>query len=201
MFKGVVIGFSIAAPVGPIGILCIRRSLTEGRLAGFISGLGAATADAVYGLIAGMGITVLVQFLTKYTTIFQLVGGSFLAYLGLKILMSPISDTSVTAEKTQIKLGSAYLLTFILTLSNPMTIFSFAAILLGVGIGQSSGDQGSMGLFVGGVFAGSSLWWLTLSGLAGMFRSRINQAAMRVINYISGIIIVGFAVWILWKLV
>src|SRR3990172_8990998 len=131
--KGLLLGFSIAAPVGPIGVLCIRRTLAEGRTAGFASGLGAATADALYGSIAGFGLTIVSSFLIDQSHWLQLAGGIFLLYLGIKTFLAKSKETIETGsplEKSRGIIGN-YASTFLLTLTNPLTILSFIAIFAG----------------------------------------------------------------------
>ena len=188
--KGLIIGFSIAAPVGPIGILCIRRTLAEGRLPGFISGLGAATADALYGCIAGFGLTFISSFLIHQLRWFQPIGGAFLCYLGVRAFLSKPADP-LTSEKGK-GLGSAYASTFFLTLTNPMTILAFAAIFAGLGVASESKDYVTAGVLVLGVFLGSTLWWVILSSGVGLFRKKFDLGALRWVNRISGTILMGF---------
>jgi len=198
LFKGLLIGFSIAAPVGPIGVLCIRRTLADGRISGLLSGLGAASADAIYGCIAGFGLTVISNFLVSQQTWIRLIGGLFLCYLGIKTLL-----TKPAQEAAQIKKNSlmgAYGSTFLLTLTNPMTILSFAAIFAGLGLASSSGDYSSAAMLVLGVFCGSAAWWLLLSGIVGFLRDRFNFSIMLWVNRISGLIITGFGVFALTSL-
>jgi threonine/homoserine/homoserine lactone efflux protein len=196
--KGFIIGFSIAAPVGPIGALCIRRTLMEGGIVGFFSGLGAATADALYGCIAGFGLTFISQFLISQQIWFRLIGGAFLCYLGLKFFWTqPIKQV---ASSRGIGLMSAYGSTFFLTVANPATILSFAAIFAGLGIAGPTGNYFSAGIFVFGVFIGSTLWWLILSGIVSFFQSRLNLQGLRWVNRISGIIIGGFGLFALFSL-
>lgn len=136
VFKGLVIGFSIAAPVGAIGVLCIRRSLVKGPLSGFLTGLGAATADACYGAVAGFGITIISNFLLSYRVLLQSVGIVFLAYLGIKtFLEKPPADILGTAQSSGLWID--YLSTVALTITNPMTIISFMAVFAGLGISDS----------------------------------------------------------------
>jgi threonine/homoserine/homoserine lactone efflux protein len=188
--KGLIIGFSIAAPVGPIGILCIRRTLAEGRVAGFISGLGAATADALYGCIAGFGLTFISSFLINQQEWFRLVGGVFLLYLGIRVFLArPLEELS-SREGTG--LMGAYASTFFLTLTNPMTILAFAAIFAGVGVASEGKGYISAGILVLGVFLGSTLWWVILSSGVGLFRKKFDLRALRWVNRISGILIAGF---------
>ena len=162
LVKGLVIGFSIAAPVGPIGVLCIRRTLAEGRAAGLLSGLGAATADAIYGVSAAFGLTYISSLLMGYQTWIRLVGGLFLCYLGLRTYFSRPAQSAAWVEGQG--LVAAYASVFFLTLTNPMTILAFTAVFAGLGIGSATGDYPSATLLVLGVFSGSAAGWLILSG-------------------------------------
>ncbi len=193
LLKGLLIGFSIAAPVGPIGVLCIRRSLAGGRLVGFVSGLGAATADAMYGMVATLGLTALMHGLLAQRVWLQAGGGLFLLYLGIGTLRSrPASPTLATTATAS--LGRAYATTLVLTLTNPMTILSFIAIFAGLGFGASSGGVDGA-LLVAGVFAGSAAWWLIASTTAGWLGARLPHASLRAVNILAGTIIAGFGVW------
>ena len=188
--KGFVIGFSIAAPVGPIGILCIQRTLSGGNVQGLVTGLGAATADALYGFIAAFGLTFISNFLVDQSIWFRIIGGLFLCYLGIRaFLRKPQEQTVSMANTTTL---SAYGTTFFLTLTNPMTILFFAGIFAGLGIVSESIHYASAGLMVIGVFTGSGAWWLLLSGATGIFRNKISGRKLALMNKISGIIIVAF---------
>ncbi len=188
--KGIVIGLSIAVPVGPIGILCIRRTLSDGRAIGFLSGLGAATADAFYGAIAGFGITVLSDLMIGHQTALRLIGGGLLCIIGVKTFLSkPIEQGASVEGNTRWR---AYLSTLILTLTNPMTILFFAAVFAGLGVGSGSGHFLSAGILVLGVFVGSGSWWLVLSGFTGLLHGIFNLRRMQWLNRISGLMIIGF---------
>ena len=167
VLKGLAIGFSIAAPVGPIGLLCIRRAVTEGARAGFVCGLGAATADAAYAFIGGFAMTALARWLVQEQRWFGLAGGLFLIYLGLRTLgAKPAHAATAPGGRSAL---SAYGSTLLLTLANPMTMVSFAAVFAGLGVaGAASYAAGAT--LVAGVFAGSALWWLLLSGICGRAR-------------------------------
>jgi threonine/homoserine/homoserine lactone efflux protein len=198
-WKGLLIGFSIAAPVGPIGVLCIRRTLAEGRLAGLVSGLGAASADALYGVVAGFGLTIISGFLLEQQAVIRLVGGLFLCTLGVRTLLSaPALQAAQVGGKG---LWGAYLSTLFLTLTNPMTILSFAAIFAGLGLGATAGDYAQAATLVLGVFCGSALWWLLLSGGVSLLRARFNPYALRWVNRISGLVILVFGVAALISLI
>ena len=197
--KGCVLGLSIAAPVGPIGVLCIRRSITEGRLVGFVSGLGAATADACYGVLAAAGLTVVAGFLVRQQMWLGLVGGLFLCWLGGATFRSRPADHAASTDARG--LGAAYFTTLALTLTNPMTILSFAALFAGAGLGDAAGSPAAAALLVAGVFAGSAAWWLVLSLIAGAFRDRFDATWHRWLNRASGAVITGFGLWQLLRLV
>jgi threonine/homoserine/homoserine lactone efflux protein len=190
--KGLVIGFSIAAPVGPIGILCIKRTLTSGRMAGLVSGLGAATADAVYGCIAAFGLTFISSFLIHQQSWLRLLGGAFLCYLGIKTFFTKPAESS--SQSNQLSLVNAYGSTFILTLTNPLTILSFAAIFAGLGLLDVEGNYLSSVVIVLGVFIGSACWWILLSTGVSLFRTRFTPNGLLWVNRISGLIILGFGI-------
>jgi len=198
LLRGLVIGFSIAAPVGPIGVLCIRRTLSAGRAVGLASGLGAATADALYGAIAGFGLTFVSSFLVRQQDWLHLAGGAFLCCLGLKTFLSrPAQDAAVARGSG---LLGAYASTLFLTLTNPLTILSFAGVFAGLGVGSAARDYSSAGVLVLGVFLGSASWWLLLSGGVGLFRGKLDLQKLGWVNRISGIIITGFGVLALLSL-
>jgi threonine/homoserine/homoserine lactone efflux protein len=188
--RGLVIGFSIAAPVGPIGVLCIRRTLADGQISGLVSGLGAATADAFYGCVAGFGLTFISSFLVGQKMWLSLFGGLFLLYLGIKTLLSKPAENEATVRQSG--LFGSYFSTFLLTLTNPMTILSFAAIFAALGLGNASGSYGSALILVLGVFLGSATWWLLLSGGVGLFREKFNTQGLLWVNRISGLVIAAF---------
>jgi threonine/homoserine/homoserine lactone efflux protein len=199
LLRGLVIGFLIAAPVGPIGILCIRRTLAEGRAIGLATGLGAATADAIYGSVAAFGLTIVSDFLLGQRLWFQLIGGAFLLYLGIRTALSRPSSRLGTANASGI--GGAYSSTFFLTCTNPMTILSFVAVFAGFRVVLASGDFLPALTLVAGVFSGSAAWWFLLSGGVSLFRTRFDLHALRWVNQISGIIIIAFALFALTGLV
>src|SRR5215472_15915918 len=157
IYRGLFIGFSIAAPVGPIGVLCIRRSLAEGRLIGLTTGLGAATADAIYGCIAAFGLTAISSFLVGQRFWLGIFGGLFLCYLGVRTFISKPAEQ--LGDVRGGGLFSAYATTLLLKLANPMTILSFVAVFSSFGLGASP-DYFSATTLVAGVFIGSALWWL-----------------------------------------
>jgi len=188
--RGLIIGFSIAAPVGPIGVLCIRRTLAEGRAHGLVSGLGAATADAVYGFVAGFGLSFVSTFLVRQQVWLRIIGGGFLCFLGVRTFLSQPTEHVASAKGNG--LVGSYASTFFLTITNPVTILSFAAIFAGLGVGSASGSYVSAAVLVLGVFTGSALWWSILSSSVSIFRTKFSPHRLQWVNRISGIIITGF---------
>jgi threonine/homoserine/homoserine lactone efflux protein len=196
--RGLLLGLSIAAPVGPIGVLCIRRTLMQGWRIGFLTGLGAATADATYGAIAAFGLTALSNLLIAEQFWLRLIGGLFLLYLGARTFFA--KPATVAASGTANSLAGAYTSTFLLTLMNPTTILSFAAIFAGFGVASSSSTLAA-GMLVLGVFVGSALWWLLLSGGVTLLRTRFRPAALIWVNRGSGAVIALFGLLALASIV
>jgi len=196
--RGLIIGFSIAAPVGPIGMLCVRRTLDAGRVAGLLSGLGAASADAIYGFIAAFGLAFVSAVLVTQQAWIRLAGGPFLCYLGIDTLLAdPGGRVNATNSPS---LAGIYLSTFFLTLTNPMTIISFTGVFAALGVGNVDTSYLSAGTLVLGVFIGSVLWWLVLSSAVSMFRSRLGPDWLRWVNRLSGLILLGLGVFAILSL-
>jgi threonine/homoserine/homoserine lactone efflux protein len=197
-FKGLVVGFLIATPVGPIGLLCIQRTLSEGKMHGLISGLGAATADAIFGLIAALGLTSISNFLDEEQFWLRLLGGLFLCYLGVRTFLSKPTETSSANAPSHIgNYGSTFLLAF----TSPITILVFVAVFAGLGVVSSGPYYFSVGLAVAGVFIGSALWWFMLCGAAGILHGKISNGILTGLNRISGIIVTVFGLVILLLLI
>jgi len=192
LLRGIIIGFSIAAPVGPISVIIIRRVLAEGRLSGFTSGVGAATADVIYGSIAGFGLTFISSFLIGQQTWIRSIGGLFLCYIGIKAFLRGPAERAAPVKGNG--LVGAYSSTFFLTLTNPITILSFTAVFAALGASDTSGDYGAAATLVLGVFTGSLLWSLFLVSVVGAFRARLDARVLGWVNKISGVVIAGFGV-------
>ncbi len=190
--RGLLIGLSIAAAVGPMSILCIQRTLQRGQRYGLISGLGIATADAIYGCIAAFGLTLISNFFVSQQFWIRLIGGLFLVYLGIRTVLSKPAERAATAKASSFL--SAYISTLLLTLTNPTTILSFVAIFAGIGVGGASKSYASAIIVVLGVFVGSVLWWCILTNIVNFFRGRFTNAWLLWINRVSGGIIAFFGV-------
>ncbi|WRP07721.1 LysE family transporter [Rossellomorea aquimaris] len=198
--KSLIIGVTIAAPVGPVGILCIQRTLTYGRRTGFVSGLGAATADALYGLVAVMGLTIVSDFLLDHQFWIQLWGGVFLFLLGWKTFTAQPAPFMNGESQATSSLKGFFSVLF-LTLTNPMTVLAFIAIF---GVFRVTGSDGSVVsalLVVFGVFCGSALWWGAVALVGGWLSSRIESDSLTMINRVAGIIITIFSSYILIDLI
>lgn len=189
LLRGVAIGFAIAAPVGPIGLLCIQRTLHGGRLVGLATGLGAATADAFYGFVAAFGLTLLTSFLVGQRVWLGLLGGAFLIYLGVRTFRAPPAERA--ADLPPGTLLRSYLSTLGLTLTNPATIVAFFGIFAGAGLAAAASTPAAA-LMVVGVFLGSAAWWLLLSTLVGLLRHRFDTRALIWVNRVAGVVIAAF---------
>lgn len=188
VLRGIMLGVAIAAPVGPIGLLCIRRTLAHGWRAGFVSGLGAATADTFYGVLAAFGLTALAS-LQRPAAI---IGGFLLLWMGYT------TYNSLPERAATVRPGNMYLSTLALTITNPATILTFLSLFAGVSGVTALAGSDAMAL-VGGVGLGSALWWLILAGGTAWLGRDISATGMQWINRISGIIICGFGVAALWS--
>lgn len=194
--RGLIIGFTIAAAVGPISLLVIRRTIEHGRVYGFASGLGVATADATYGAIAAFGLTALTGLLVSGRVVLGLVGGVIIALLGIRTMVSRPGTIAADAERPG--LVGAFASIYALTMTNPMTILSFAAVFAGIGLVSGSATFLDAAVVTLGVWAGSTLWWIVLTGIVGWLRGRVSTRALLWINRISGAALVAFGIVAAW---
>ena len=217
LLKGLAFGFVLAATVGPMWALRFRRTLTQGALAGFVSGMGIAVADAIYGAVAAFGLTAVSGFLLAQGAWLGLAGAAFLFWLGAKALLAPpefldaatagaaapaLANGAPAARQSGASpgatagasLAAAFGSTLALTLANPPTILAFAAIFAGLGLGANA-EYAQAGLVVAGVFLGSAIWWILLALATARLRGRIGGRAARAVNLVSGLTILGFAAW------
>ena len=197
LFKGLLVGFLVAAPIGVVGLLCIKRTLLQGRLNGFISGLGAATAHGIYGGIAGFGLTFITNFLVEEQLYIRIGSGIFLYFLGVKTFLHKPDRKKL--EINNRNLMNSYFSSLLVAITNPLTVMSFAAIFAGLELGVNRINYNSAGTFVFGVFWGSTAWWLILSSSIGLLRNKVNSQLLKLINKISGIIILSFGFYSTWS--
>jgi threonine/homoserine/homoserine lactone efflux protein len=196
--KAALIGLSIAAPVGPVGLLCIQRTIAYGPRIGFFSGLGAAIADATYGAIGAFGLATVTSYFVTLTTPLAVFGALFLGWMGVKLLRAAPASSTVSAANG-VFAGKAFISVFILTLANPMTILSFIAVFAAIA-GPAASAPGAAVLMVFGVFCGSAFWWLLLAFGVASVRHKIGPGIMALINRIGGCILLGFAGWQLMRI-
>jgi threonine/homoserine/homoserine lactone efflux protein len=185
--KGILIGFAMAVPIGPIGIMCIRKTLAEGHSRGLIIGLGAATADAIYGGIAAFGLTFVSDVIASQHMWLRLIGGGLLLFLGIRTFRARRKDTIVPFDDKGL-LGS-YVSSFLLALTNPVTIFAFVAVFAAFGLGHKLIILSACILVIG-VFAGSTLWFLAIGYVATLFKKKLDAGGLRWVNRVSGVLII-----------
>ena len=191
--SGLAIGFLTAAPIGPVNLVCIHRTLSHGRLHGFVPGLGAAAADGLFAAVAAFGLTTVSDWLSAHDFWLRLVGGLFLLVLGLRtIIAEPPRPDAARDDGRDLLHATGF--TFLLTVTNPVTILGFAALFAGAGVAAETRDTASALSLVAGVFSGSGLWWLCLAVGMGFLHGRLSPAALKRINQVSGAAIVVFGV-------
>ncbi|GAB5503694.1 LysE family translocator [Pyruvatibacter sp.] len=202
VLNGVLIGIVVAAPIGPVNLICIRRTLAYGRLNGFLSGLGAAVGDAVFAIVAAFGLTAAASMLVSVGDWLQAFGGIFLIALGIHTYLSKPADNETVATNTSSKLAAAVLATFVLTITNPATMLGFVAIFGGVGgLVTTEPSLLTATLLVAAVFIGSALWWLGVTMTVGLLRHRMTDQALILINRVSGVLIVSFGFFVIGRLI
>jgi len=200
LLKGIVVGMVIALPVGPVGVLCIRRTILHGQLAGFISGLGAASADAIFGIIAGFGLTFIADLLLGYQEWLRLGGAFFLLAIGIAALRGDPAGAA-RSQRDPEGLAADFVSAFVLTITNPITILAFVAIFAAIGFTGDNATLASAAILVLGVWLGSLLWWAALAFGAGMLRLSFERHHLVWINRGSGGILVLSGVALLGSLV
>jgi threonine/homoserine/homoserine lactone efflux protein len=198
LLKGAGIGFAVAAPVGPIGMLCIRTTLERGRVAGFAAGLGAAVADAIYGMIGVLGVTAISGYIEAQRFWLELGGGIFVILFGIHLGITK-PNVQNGNEEIPVSLWADFMKTLVLTLANPSTILTFMAIFAGVP-GAAASSMAAVPVTVLGVLLGSAAWWLFLSQGVGVIRHRISDRALKWMNWAAGLLLVAFGVYTLGHL-
>ena len=197
IFKGVIVGLLVSAPLGPIGVLCIQRTLNRGRISGFISGIGAAVADTLFAIIAALGLTIVIKFIEQQHNYFQIAGGLFVVYIGIKIFnTNPIKQLRLQ-RMGRTSLSQDFLSVLLLTLSNPLAILLFIAIMAGINIAEDKLSVLQMLILMMGIFGGAVLWWFFLSTIANRFRKRIRLRSIWWMNKITGSAVFLFGVFLI----
>lgn len=194
LIKGLIIGIAVSIPLGPIGVLCVQRTINKGWYSGFVSGLGAATSDTIYAVVAGFSLSYIINFLEMYEFYFQILGALVLMIMGYHIFRScPVSDLKKYKSKGRSS-WQDYLITLVITISNPLAIFVFLAVFAGSGVVMGLDNIFHSGLIVVGVALGASLWWFLLTGLVNIFRHKFNLRRLWWTNKIAGSLIMALAV-------
>jgi len=197
IFKGVIVGLLVSAPLGPIGVLCIQRTLNSGRISGFISGIGAAVADTIFAVVAALGLTIVINFIQQQHFYFQILGGLFVLYIGAKIFYTnPIKQLRLQ-RRGKTKLSQDFFSVLLLTLSNPMAIFLFLAIMAGMQVASEKLAVIQILILMLGIFGGAALWWFFLSTVANKFRKRIRLRSIWWMNKITGTAIFIFGLFLI----
>ncbi len=199
--SGVIMGLIAAVPIGPVNLICIRRSFAFGPVNGFVSGLGAALGDGVFAAITFFGLTWIAQLIQSYDSIIELVGGALLVWFGGHTILSPVAGKMEDGDNNEpgaSTLVRAMVSTFVLTITNPATLIAFASMFASfhalVGGANSYVDAGFV---VAGVVGGSAGWWLCLTSVIGIFHTRITDRTVRIINRGSGVLVAGFGLAVL----
>ncbi|MBY0500916.1 MAG: LysE family transporter [Alphaproteobacteria bacterium] len=199
-FKGILVGFIIAVPIGPTAILCIKRSLSGRHILGLLTGLGAGLADTVYGTIAAFSLAGIADFIEEYNFYLRLFGGILVAWIGVSIFRAPLRSNDNGSKENETLLHG-FTSAFFLTLSNPITLLVFAAAFAAIGVGPLEDSFVQASILVLGVFTGASGWWLMLVTSVTLMHHKISDAQLLWINRSSGVMLVGFALYILLSLV
>lgn len=191
LIKGIILGILVAAPVGPVGVLCIKRSLKYGFITGAIGGFGTAVADSLYAAVAAFGIKIIGDFLTEFATLIKLFGGGFIIFLAIRIYFSKNENSSEIKNENPLK---TFISTFIITITNPGTIIAFTAIFAGMGILDKQTNLFDASLLVLGVFLGSMLWWIILSFSVSRLKSK-KSINLLLVNRLAALLLFGFGGW------
>jgi len=194
MIKGIITGLLVSVPLGPIGILVIQRTLNKGRMSGFVSGLGATVADMIFALIAGLGLSIIINFIRDKQIFFQIAGGLFVLYIGLRIFYTNPVKALRLQRVNKTMLSQDFVSVFLLTLSNPMAIFIFLAIMAAINIADEKMNLFQLSILLAGIFTGAALWWFTLSTIANRFRKKIRLRSIWWMNKIIGTIVFIFGI-------
>ncbi len=190
--KGIIIGLLVSVPLGPIGIMCIQRTLNRGYMAGFVSGLGAAAADIIFAIIAGFGLTIIINFIEERHLYFQILGGLFVLYIGYRIFnTNPVKQLRLQ-RLNKARLSQDFVSVFLLTISNPIAIFLFIAIMAALKVANDLLSFFELSILVAGIAGGAILWWFVLASIANRFRERIRLKSIWWLNKITGSVVFLF---------
>jgi threonine/homoserine/homoserine lactone efflux protein len=191
LLKSIILGFSVSAPIGPIGLLCIQRVLMGGKREGIVTGFGAVTANIIYASIAAFGFSVVSAFLIEQQTLLERIGSAFLFYLGVQVFFK---NPAVNAAKLRGEsLIAMYVSTFLLMISNPVTILNFTAMFAGLGFDSNLNTGQAALMLVGGVLLGAASWWIILSAGVNLFKNKITPY-LGLVNKLAGVLMIGLGI-------
>lgn len=200
LIKGIIVGLVVSTPIGPMGVLCVQRTLNKGKSSGFSSGMGIATADAIFALIAGLGISFIIHFLSEQQLIIKMIGGLVITFIGLKIFIAnPVKQLKKHRREGK-NLFEDFISILFMALSNPLTIFLYIAIFAGLNLNDVSTGYSSALLVAAGIFVGASISWFAISTIVNFFRAKIRLRRLMWINRIAGITIILFGVFAICSL-
>ena len=188
-FKGIAVGVALAAPVGPVGVLCIRRAIAHSRGEAFVTGLGAAIADTIFGAVGGLGLVVISDFVFENETVFGLFGAAVLLTVGMITYRSPINLSDGSYENKG--LWPDFVSAFMLTITNPWTLAAAISLFAAIGAVNSNENPLQAASLISGLFVGSAAWWLSLSLIAGLARGRAARSGFTWLNRVSGGLLLG----------
>ncbi len=201
IITGIVIGLAVAAPIGPINLMCIQRSLNHGFLAGLMTGAGAVAGDGVFAALSAFGLAAISGLINSHSSWIEAVGGILLLVMGIRVfIQSPPSSKSKAPPPSVVRHAGLFSGTFLLTITNPATMLGFIALFGAGGLVRSPGNYAAAGIMVLSVMAGSFIWWVIVSGTVSRYRHRFSSATMRRIDHISGVLILGFGLFVLLRL-
>jgi len=189
LLKGIMIGLLVSIPLGPIGVICIQRTINKGRLSGFFSGIGAASADTIFAAVAGFSLTFIINFIEEKQRILEVIGGIIIILLGIKTFYTNPVNQLKRHKKKKNKLIEDFISVLLLTITNPFAIFLFVGMFAALGLAYNGENMALSLITIGGVFLGGTLWWFTLSSLVNMFRDKFRLKQLLWINKIAGAVI------------
>lgn len=202
LLKGLVVGLIVSIPMGPVGVLCIQKTVNKGRILGFLSGVGAASADTIYAIVAAFGVSYITNFLDKHQATMQIVGIIIFLYLGIRMVSNnPIKQYRYHQSSTRKRnIVKDFLSVFFITLTNPLTIIFFGAAFATLGLLNTIEHPINAYLLILGIFVGASSWWFTLTSLVNIFRKKFRLRNIFIINRLSGYVIIALSVIAFFKL-
>lgn len=200
LILGIIIGILASIPLGPIGVLCVQRTLSRGHKSGFVSGAGAALSDLIYATLAVFGLSFIVSFVEEKILYIQIIGVIILVFMGLRIYFTNPAVQLRKQNSQKTKLLQDFLSTFMFTIANPLVIFFFVTLFAAFGVAEYTTNLFAQIILVFGVYVGACAWWFTLTSIVNLFRSKINLRRLWLINRIAGatIILLGVVAFVVW---